>query len=57
MGKPKASRAVGGANGSNPVGIIVPCHRVIAATGGLGGFGPGLGYKRKLLDLEAGAKS
>jgi O-6-methylguanine DNA methyltransferase len=57
VGNPKASRAVGGANGSNPVGIIVPCHRVIEASGGLGGFGCGLGYKRKLLDLEAGAKT
>jgi O-6-methylguanine DNA methyltransferase len=53
VGKPKACRAVGGANGRNPVGIIVPCHRVIAASGGLGGFGCGLAYKRKLLDLEA----
>ena len=56
VGKPTASRAVGGANGRNPVGIIVPCHRVIAASGGLGGFGSGLDYKRKLLDLEAGPK-
>jgi O-6-methylguanine DNA methyltransferase len=52
---PKAFRAVGGANGRNPVGIIVPCHRVIASSGGLGGFSCGLAYKRKLLDLEAGA--
>ena len=54
---PKASRAVGGANGKNPVGIIVPCHRVIASSGGLGGFACGLAYKRKLLDLEAGASA
>ena len=57
VGNPKSSRAVGGANGRNPVGIIVPCHRVIAASGGLGGFSCGLAYKRKLLDLEAGAKA
>ena len=57
VGKPTASRAVGGANGHNPVGIIVPCHRVIAASGGLGGFGCGLDYKRKLLDLESGPEA
>lgn len=50
---PKAVRAVGGANGANPVAIVVPCHRVIAADGGLGGYGAGLSYKRKLLVLEA----
>ncbi len=54
---PKASRAVGGANGCNPVGIIVPCHRVIASSGGLGGFSCGLEYKKKLLTLEAGRKA
>ncbi|MBI4873264.1 MAG: methylated-DNA--[protein]-cysteine S-methyltransferase [Acidobacteria bacterium] len=53
VGRPTASRAVGGANGRNPVGIIVPCHRVIAASGGLGGFGCGLAYKKKLLAVEA----
>lgn len=52
MGNPKASRAVGGANGENPISIIVPCHRVIGADGRLTGFGGGLGKKKKLLDLE-----
>lgn len=51
---PKGSRAVGLANGSNPVGIIVPCHRVIASTGKLQGYGWGLPAKQRLLDLEAG---
>lgn len=50
-----ATRAVGGANGANPVAIIVPCHRVIAADGTLGGYGGGLPMKAALLDLE-GAK-
>jgi methylated-DNA-[protein]-cysteine S-methyltransferase len=49
-----ASRAVGLANGRNPVAIIVPCHRVIGANGSLTGFGGGLPRKRTLLDLEAG---
>lgn len=52
VGNPKASRAVGSANGANPVAIIVPCHRVIAADGSLGGFGGGLPNKNYLLDLE-----
>lgn len=52
---PQAMRAVGGANGRNPVGIVVPCHRVIAASGGLGGFSCGLEYKKKLLALESRA--
>jgi methylated-DNA-[protein]-cysteine S-methyltransferase len=52
MGNPKATRAVGGANGENPISIIVPCHRVIGASGRLTGFGGGLGKKKKLLDLE-----
>lgn len=50
---PKAPRAVGRANGSNRLAVIVPCHRVIAAGGGLGGYGGGLPAKRWLLDLEA----
>lgn len=52
---PQAPRAVGRANGSNRLAVIVPCHRVIAAGGGLGGYGGGLPAKRLLLDLEAGA--
>ncbi len=51
---PAATRAVGGANGQNPVAIIVPCHRVIRTGGGLGGYGGGLDAKRALLDLERG---
>lgn len=49
---PGASRAVGLANGKNPVGIIVPCHRVIGSTGGLTGYGGGLDRKQWLLDHE-----
>ncbi len=53
MDNPGGMRAVGAANGQNPIPIIVPCHRVIAADGSLGGFTGGLDIKRKLLDLEA----
>jgi methylated-DNA-[protein]-cysteine S-methyltransferase len=52
VGSPRAVRAVGQANGSNPVAIIVPCHRVIAADGTLGGYAGGLPQKRWLLALE-----
>ncbi|WP_328359123.1 methylated-DNA--[protein]-cysteine S-methyltransferase [Mycobacterium sp. NBC_00419] len=52
IGSPAASRAVGLANGRNPIGIIVPCHRVIGAAGGLTGYGGGLDRKRQLLALE-----
>jgi len=52
IGNRKAVRAVGGANGRNPVPIVVPCHRVIGGDGGLTGFGGGLATKRALLDLE-----
>lgn len=52
IGNPKASRAVGGACGSNPIPFIVPCHRVVSSNGGLGGYGYGLGVKRSLLKLE-----
>ena len=52
-GNPNASRAVGNANGKNPVAIIVPCHRVIAHDGSLGGYSLGLEMKKKLLKLEA----
>ncbi len=51
--KPKAARAVGQALGRNPLAIIVPCHRVVASDGGLGGFGGGLEVKKHLLYLEA----
>jgi methylated-DNA-[protein]-cysteine S-methyltransferase len=54
IGAPTAARAVGLANGRNPVAVIVPCHRVIGADGGLTGYGGGLERKRLLLDLEAG---
>ena len=54
VGTPSAPRAVGAANGLNPIGIIVPCHRVIGADGSLTGYGGGLERKRLLLDLEAG---
>jgi methylated-DNA-[protein]-cysteine S-methyltransferase len=54
IGNPKASRAVGLANGRNPIAIIVPCHRVIGSSGSLTGYGGGLDRKRSLLDLEAG---
>lgn len=53
IGAPKAVRAVGAANGRNPVPIIVPCHRVIGAGGSLTGYGGGLPLKRFLLDLES----
>jgi methylated-DNA-[protein]-cysteine S-methyltransferase len=52
LGRPRGARAVGAACGANPVPILVPCHRVVAAEGALGGFGAGLGVKRTLLDLE-----
>jgi len=54
IGAPKASRAVGLANGRNPIAIIIPCHRVIGANGGLTGYGGGMERKRLLLDLEQG---
>jgi methylated-DNA-[protein]-cysteine S-methyltransferase len=54
-GNPKASRAVGSANGANPLPIVIPCHRVIAANGTLGGFGGGLPLKEALLALETPA--
>ena len=52
IGNPNASRAVGLANGRNPISIVVPCHRVIGANGSLTGYGGGLDRKRTLLDLE-----
>ncbi|MFH1891073.1 MAG: methylated-DNA--[protein]-cysteine S-methyltransferase [Candidatus Zixiibacteriota bacterium] len=53
LGKPRASRAVGRANGANYISIVVPCHRAIETNGGLGGYGGGIQRKRYLLDLEA----
>ena len=53
IGRPGASRAVGLANGANPIGIVVPCHRVIGASGALTGYGGGLPRKRWLLNHEA----
>jgi len=53
IGRPKASRAVGAANGSNPIAIVVPCHRVIASDDTLCGYGGGLPRKRWLLEHEA----
>ena len=52
IGSPTAFRAVGLANGHNPIAVIVPCHRVIGANGSLTGFGGGIARKRSLLDLE-----
>ena len=53
VGRPSAARAVGAANGRNPISIVIPCHRVIGAAGALTGFGGGLERKRSLLELEA----
>ena len=52
LNKPLASRAVGGANNKNPLGIVVPCHRVIGASGALVGYASGVSHKKFLLDLE-----
>jgi len=52
IGHPRAFRAVGNANGSNPIPLILPCHRVIESNGGLGGFGHGIKVKKQLLDFE-----
>ena len=56
IGKPGSARAVGGANGSNRIAIIIPCHRVVAADGGPGGYGGGLWRKLRLLELERSRK-
>lgn len=53
IGRPGAFRAVGAANGRNPVPIVLPCHRIIGADGSLVGFGGGLALKQRLLDLES----
>jgi methylated-DNA-[protein]-cysteine S-methyltransferase len=55
IGRPKAVRAVGAANGRNPVSIVTPCHRVIGSGGALTGFAGGLAVKERLLALERGA--
>ncbi|WP_433516989.1 methylated-DNA--[protein]-cysteine S-methyltransferase [Nonomuraea sp. CA-143628] len=55
IGQPTAARAVGLANGKNPIGIIVPCHRVVGSTGSLTGYGGGLATKQHLLSFERGA--
>lgn len=52
IGSPGGARAVGLANGRNPIGIIIPCHRVVGADGSLTGYGGGIERKRQLLDLE-----
>lgn len=52
IGRPRAVRAVGTANGANPIPLVVPCHRVIASGGHLGGYGGGLPLKRQLLAME-----
>lgn len=57
VGNPKASRAVGSANGANPLPIVIPCHRVIASDGTLGGFGGGMPTKQMLLALEIRASA
>ncbi|SDJ74120.1 methylated-DNA--[protein]-cysteine S-methyltransferase [Nonomuraea jiangxiensis] len=54
IGRPTSARAVGHANGRNPVGIIVPCHRLVGSTGGLRGYGGGIERKSLLLALERG---
>lgn len=53
IGKPKASRAVGSAVGENPVSLIVPCHRVVQSSGGLGNYGWGVDLKEKILQIES----
>ncbi|HMK36473.1 MAG TPA: methylated-DNA--[protein]-cysteine S-methyltransferase, partial [Desulfomonilaceae bacterium] len=52
IGNPKAVRAVGAANGRNPIPIVIPCHRCIGSDGSLTGFGGGLDTKKRLIDLE-----
>ena len=54
LGNPKAARAVGAANGNNPIPLIIPCHRVVGANGNLTGFAHGLAIKEKLIALEQG---
>jgi methylated-DNA-[protein]-cysteine S-methyltransferase len=56
LGNPNACRAVGAANGRNPIPVIIPCHRVVGADGSLTGFGGGLAIKDALLNLESGGR-
>lgn len=56
VGRPRAFRAVGQANGANPLPIVLPCHRVVASGGGIGGYGGGLDLKRQLLAIEASGR-
>lgn len=56
VGNPNASRAVGLANGQNPIAIVIPCHRIIGKSGRLTGYGGGLDRKQTLLDLESGGR-
>lgn len=53
IGHPRAARAIGQACGANPLPLFIPCHRVLAASGGIGGFSGGLAWKEMLLDVEA----
>jgi methylated-DNA-[protein]-cysteine S-methyltransferase len=57
VGRPGAARAVGAANGRNPIAVVIPCHRVIGASGALTGYGGGIERKRLLLDLEGGRRT
>ena len=57
IGAPRAVRAVGAANGANPIPIVIPCHRVIGSNGKLVGYGGGLPLKRRLLDLEGALRN
>lgn len=57
IGRPRAVRAVGAANGANPIPIVIPCHRVIGANGSLTGFGGGLPNKELLLELEGAVRT
>lgn len=55
IGQPGACRAVARACGANPIGVIIPCHRVVASNGGIGGYNGGIERKKRLLDLESGS--
>ncbi|BDU73064.1 methylated-DNA--[protein]-cysteine S-methyltransferase [Mesoterricola silvestris] len=57
LGDPRLARAVGAANGANPISIIIPCHRLLGAGGGLTGYAGGLDRKRALLELEGGIRT